>query len=338
MPDSTPPPSQPPETGLPAFNRALRKARSRGRVSTLGSRTFWLWSLTFVAALAIVYWKRQQSEVEAHRARLLARQRSLDADLGPLFFPMRERLERWAVESARAEWADEAPAGGGAAVRALLEKPGVYLRLPSTDARSSEAIRQAAPNSLKDLFVAGLLRAPAAPDPQAGKACTSTRECGAGEVCNDAGHCALPEQPYNLRVAYRGARALSETWVHEVEVAQEPLRLRMYENDLDAALAADLPVAVDLLKRAQYFLVVIDEVPPSLSRTPGQSLAEAVQAVPHAVRVALYDVPHERRIFRSRHELEVDLQTSASPEGRDAQRRQVLNAELARQVRTSLGL
>ncbi|HEU4404241.1 MAG TPA: hypothetical protein VFS43_02970 [Polyangiaceae bacterium] len=337
MSDSTPPPSEPPPPGLPAFNRARRRARERGRGGTFGSRAFWLWSVTFVAALAIVYWKRQQSEVEAHRARLLARQRALEADLGPLFYPLRERFERWTTETARADWADEAPAGGAEAVRALLEKPGVYLRLPAPDARTNDAIRQAAPSSLKDLFVAGLLRAPAA-DPRRGKACASTRECAAGEVCNEAGYCAVPEQPYNLRVAYRGARALSETWVHEVEVAQEPLRLRMYENDLDAALAADLPVAVDLLKRAQYFLVVVDEVPPGLARAPGQGLAEAVQAAPHAARVALYEVPRERRVFRSRHELDADLQTSASPEGRDAQRRQVLNAELAQKVRAALGL
>ncbi len=290
-----------------------------------------------MAAIAIVVWKRQQSEVEAHRARVLARQRSLDAELGPLFFPLRERFERWTMETARGDWADEPAAPGAEGVRELLERPGVYLRLPAAEARSAEAIRQSAQGSLKDLFVAGLLRAPAS-DPLRGKACASARECPAGEVCNELGHCTLPEQPYNLRIAYRGARALSEAWVHEVEVAHEPLRLRMYEGDLDAALAGDLPIAVEMLKRAQYFLVVADEAPAGFRPAAGQSLAEALQAAPHPVRVALYEVPRERRVFRSKHELEIALPPASAGEGRDAQRRQILNAELARAVRAELGL
>jgi hypothetical protein len=331
---SEPPPSSP---GLPAFNRSRRRARERRSAGRLGSRAFWLWSLTGVAVLIVVFWKRQQSEVEAHRARVLARQRALDADLGPLFFPMRERFERWTMETARGEWADELPGADVEAVRALLKQPGVYLRLPAPEAKSTESIRQSAASSLKDLFIAGFLRLPAS-DPTRGKACASTRECGSGEVCNDLGRCLAPEQPYNLRIVYRGARALSEAWVHEVEVAQEPLRLRMYENDLDGALAADLPIAIDQLKRAHYFLVVIDEAPAGLARAPGQSLAEAVQAAPHAARVALYEVAHERRVFRLRHELDVDAPPGGTPESRDAQRRQLMNAELARATRAALGL
>jgi hypothetical protein len=326
-----------PTPGLPAFDRERRRLRGRRGPSTFGSRAFWIWSLTAVAALAIVYWKQQQSEVEAQRARILARQRALDADLGPLFFPLRERFERWAIETARSGWADEPPASPGAPLRSLLERPGVYLRLPASEARSNESIRQAAQGSLKDVFVAGLLRAPAI-DPLRGKACTATRECSAGEICNDEGHCAQPEQPFNLRIVYRGARALSETWLHEVEVAHEPLRLRMYESDLDAALAAELPVAVDQLKRAQYFLVVIDETPEGFRAPSGYGFAEALQGVPHPVRVALYDVPHDRRVFRLTVSLDVDLPQGGPVEGRDAQRRQILNAELARQVREAVGL
>jgi hypothetical protein len=334
MPDSSPPPSAKP--GLPAFNRARQQRHERPR-RTFGSRAFWVWSLSAIVVIAVVAWKRQQADVEARRARILARQRALEADVGPLFYPQRERFERWTIETARGAWVDEAPALPPDGLRALFERPGVYLRLPAPDARSAESIRQSAQASLKDVFVAGLVRAPAA-DPSRGKPCASARECAAGEACNEAGHCAPPEQPYNLRIAYRGARALSEPWVREVETAHEPLRLRMYENDLDVALASDLPLAVDLLKRAHYFLVVVDEAPAGLRPAPGQPLADAVQAEPHLVRVALYDVPRERRLFRAARELAADLPPAAPTEGQGALRRQVLNAELARVVRESLGL
>ena len=327
-----------PQRGLPAITRA-RELREARKNNPAASGKFWIWSGVAVAALSIFYWKKTQADNEAYRTRVLTRQRAIAAEMGPLFFPLREKIERWTADTARGEWANELVGGSAEVARVLpelLKKPGIYLRLAQPDAQPAEKLRVAATDSLLDEFVLRFVRNPG-PDPHLGKECTATRECTPGQMCNEIGHCAEPSQPYNLRIAYRGTRVLNDEWVHTVETADEELRLRLFERDLNSAVESDIPITIDLLKRAQYFLVVIDELPPGLvAADKDTSLEQTAQAEVHTARVAVYDIRRDALVARVRER--VDATVPVVQNGIGAQRRQIFNYELARQSRSDMGI
>lgn len=325
-----------PERGLSSIRdaRALRAERSFTPQGASGK--FWLWSAVAVVAITIFYWKKSDTDNEAHRTRVLAKQRGVAAEMAPLYFPLREKIEGWTMALAQTEPGEDVIAPSFStpgAADALLQKPGIYLRLAQPNATSVPKLRAAAMDSLRDAFTACFLRAKN-PDPREGKDCKSTKECEKGKVCNEAGHCTVLSQPANLRVAYRGMRVLEDTWIREVQTATDALRLRLFDSDLDSAVAADIPAAIDLMVKGQYFLVVLDEVPVGVKAPEGSTLEETVQALVHPTRVGLYDVKTGELLFRGRRE--IDVTVPVVPGSVDVQRRQILNCELARDVRRTL--
>ena len=257
--------------------------------------------------------------------------------MAPLYFPLREKVEGWTIDLAKNAPQEDVISPSlkqPGAAEALLAKPGIYLRLAQPNATTVPKIRAAAMDSLRDAFTACFLRAKN-PDPRDGKECRSTKECDKGKICNEVNHCTVLSQPANLRVAYRGMRVLEDTWIREVQTATDALRLRLFEGDLDSAVAADIPSAIDLMVRGQYFLVVLDEIPDGTKPEDKATLEETVQAIVHPTRVGLYDVKTGELLFKGRRE--IDVTVPVVPGSVDAQRRQVLNCALARDVRRTLG-
>jgi hypothetical protein len=329
-----------PQRGLSSINeaRALRQSRSQPTASS----KFWLWSLIAIVAISIFYWKKTQTENDSHRALILAKQRGIAAELGPMYTTLRGKVERWSAETARGGFEPDfvspklRESAKGTGQPPLFKHPGLYLRSSQTDARTPEALQVAAQESLRDAFTACLLHTPHL-GLREGVACKKSKECKGGEICNEAGICSKPSQPFNMRVAYRGLRILSDSWVRSVETTNEPLTLRLFDGDIDDAVANDIPVAIDLLRQAEYFLVVLDELPEGLKIPAGASVEQSIQSEVHPTRVALYDIKSSELLLRVHRTIDVSIPAVPGDAATmDAQRRQILNCALAQDVRQAI--
>ncbi len=331
--------------GLPSIAEQRELRASRPLPAASGS--FWIWSLIAIVAMTIFYWRKTQSENEAYRARILAKQRGVAAESGAAFTSLRDRAEGWTMKLAQGTFEPDLVAP---ALRASLDpktgeplifqRPGVYLRVTREGARTAESIRTAATESLRDAFTSCLLHTPHMAAHE-GQACRVSKECPAGQLCNEANVCSTPAQPFNLRLAYHGLRVLSDEWVRRVQTAgdgaSDALLLRRYEMDIDSAVSNDLPVVNELLKKAEYFLVVVDEIPEGFKAPADTSLAQAVQSEVHPARVGLYDLRSGAQLLRLHRT--VDITVPAIPGDAatiEAQRRQILNCGLAQEVRAAI--
>jgi hypothetical protein len=321
--------------GLPAVEQA-RELRERG--GRMPPPKFWAWAGLIIAVSAIIYWKMAQGRVESDKSALLARQRAVMAELGPRWFPLRDRVERWTVELAK-------DPGTEVVDKDLLkawdfrDKPGIYLRLDVDQATSPEAIRKAANDSLRDGFTACLVRADNK-NQLSGKECKRTRDCAVGEICNELDRCAPPAQPYNLRVAYRSMRVLSEEWVREAQDASGDLTVRALQAFFEDTVHDDIPVAVDLLSRGQYFMLVLDESVPDLQVPDGGTRSDALRAVPHPSRIGIWRLSDNKLVLRIRRSPEAVLEAAGMPTEERviaAQRRQAQSCALAMAVRQAMG-
>ncbi len=307
--------------GLPALARA-REERSQGRLRWT-SRVGSLFAASFVIALA-VHWIVSTRELNSTRQQLLARQRAVVVTLGAAWFPLRDRLEASILRSASTDAPDfVSPRAKGGEFRT---KPGLYLRMRVADAKDALSIRSAAADAKRDAFAACLLREPN----EAGRR---------GDL--DGG--AFPEQPWNLGQAYAATRILSGAWVDAVTEADDDLRLRIFVEQLDKAVAEEIPRAVDIVKRAEFFLLVLDEdVPEAIANTDGGVLTEeALQLVPHPARIRVVDLASGEELLRLRRTgegrvLPVGESAATSPEIRDAMTRQANNCALAWRVEEML--
>ena len=324
--------------GLPAIEQArlLRATRAR-----FPRAKFWGYGGLILAITLILYWKYTQGENEHARQMLLAKQRSVKAELGPRWFPLRDKVERWTFDLAKEPGAEvvdkDALAGWDFRV-----KPGIYLRMRAKDVKDAESIRKGAKDSLKDAFTSCLVRVPN-PNAIAGIACKHTHDCPSGEYCNETDHCSKAAQPFNLRVAYRTMHVLSDEWVTEVQEAGTDIRLRLFTTSFDDTLRDDMPLAAELLTRAQYYLVVRHAWTrrPRAQTLPVGGSAEAPQAAPHQARVcALWRLSDDKLILRLRREAggqliggmpAVDEQVIA------ATKRQANSCALAMAVRQAMG-
>jgi len=296
--------------------------------------------LTVLVAWAIFYWRKTQGEVESQKAALFARQRGVMAELGPRIEPLKERLENWVVESSRSYAADAVAPEVKTWDFATL--PGIYLRLRLADSASVQSIRKAANDSLRDAFTACLFREPNA-DPTAGPPCKASHDCAKGTFCNEVDHCMPPAQPYNMRTAYHGTRILGEDWTVRLKTASDDMRMRLLDREFESAVKDDIPLVIDILTRAQFFLLVLDEDPPGAVLPVGKPPLEAIQAMPHAARVVLFGLKPglDRPLLRIRREVEGRfIQTGANaptdPDLLEAQQRQVNSCQLALYVREAL--
>lgn len=328
---------EPRTRGLQAVEQA-REARTKMRWP---SPKFWGYTGLAMAVAGIIYWRRSQAEMDSERQSLMAKQRAVKVELGPRWDPMRDKIESWTIALANDAGAEHVNRD---ALKALdfREKPGIYLRLRLDDAKSPEAIRKNAKDSLRDAFTSCLMRIPN-PNPLAGNECKRSRDCAQGEFCNEMNRCSRPAQPFNLRVAYRTLNLLSDEWVRDVQEANTELRLRLLATSYEDAIRDDIPQAVELLTRAQYFLLVLDEVPQGKEAPKAAvnvSAAEALQAVVHPARVSVWSLSDGKNLLRVRREAGGQLlgaPPDVGPDVLEARQRQANSCALALEVRTAMG-
>jgi hypothetical protein len=263
-------------------------------------------------------------ELTADRKALLSKQRAVSATLGEQWFPLRDKLEGEILASAR----DYAGDRVDPEVRrsSFRTQPGLYLRMRVADARDAASIRRVAADAKKDAFATCLLREP--------------NDRG---VRGDADAGAFAEQPWNLGQAYAATRILTDEWVHDVETADDDLRLKIFEEQYDKAVGGEVPLAVDIVKRSQFFLLALDEDVPEAARfvESGPITEAALQLVPHPTRVHLFDVATGRELLRLRRTGDAQVipageRVITDPEMMDAMQRQANNCSLAGQTETAL--
>ena len=331
---------EPRKRGLPAVH-AARDARAAGK-ARYPSVKFWGYSGLILAVGAILNWKWSSNEVESSRQALMAKQRATTIELGPRWFPVRDKIERWTTELAGEPGAEVIDTEALKSWE-FRDKPGIYLRLRVQDAKTPEAVRAGAKDSLRDAFTSCLMRTANA-DPTAGAACKRTRDCAAGDFCNEQDHCAKLAQPFNLRDGYRAMRNLSDDWIHEVQDASTDLRLRALVAGFEDTVRDDIPRVVEMLQRAQYLLVVLDEDVPGMA-LPGadagpSAASEAIQAATHLARVGVWRLSDGKLVLKLRREAGGQLlgaTPSVDAEVLASRQRQANSCALALEVRTALG-
>lgn len=251
--------------------------------------SFWVWTALAFSIFGVVYWKYQLGQVETQKSALMARQRAVAKELGPRITPFRERIERW-VGALGGDYQGDRTAPA-ALLREVQAKPGVYLRLGLLDAQAPAKLHKTAQRSLLDGFSACFFAREGAPDPTVGPACHATRNCEAGKLCNEYDVCSDPPRPYNLRLAYRALKILSTEWTDELHETTSDLMVRALSEDLDRATHDDVPIAIEVLTRAKYVTIVVDEPSPELPPPVGdESEIQRLWRTDHDARVAVYDL------------------------------------------------
>lgn len=324
--------------GLVAVEEA-KANRKAGRLPQIPPR-FILWTITVIVAWSIYYWRKTQGEIESQKAALFARQRGIVTELGGKFDPLRERIEDWTMKEAGAYAGDVA--APELAKWDFATQPGIYLRLRLSDATAVPAMRKAAQASLRDAFTACLFREPNA-DPTSGPACKASHDCAAGTFCNELDHCMPPAQPYNMRAAYHGTKVLGEEWTVRLRTAGDDMTMRLLEREFDSAVKDDIPLVIDLLTRAQFFLLVLDE-DPAEPPPGGKPALDQLQAIAHPARVTLFGLKPgmDRALLRIRRDIDgrfipAGESAPSDPDLLAAQQRQVNSCQLALYMREVLG-
>jgi hypothetical protein len=314
----------------------MKKRRSRGlaavtqaREDRAGGRAKWTMQAGLAAGGAVLAGLVAHNvvtarELHSDRQGLLAKQRAVAATLGTEWYPLRDRLEGDVLTSAGEYRGDhvEPEARSGA----FRSQPGLYLRLRVAEASGPSGVRKVAVDAKKDGFVGCLMREP--------------NERGArGEM--DGG--AFADQPWNLGQAYAATRILTDEWVQGVKDADDDLRMRVFTEQYAKAVSQEIPFAIEILKRAQFFLLVLDEdVADAAKFTDGGPLTEeALGLVAHPTRIHVFDLGTSKEILRLRRSAEARVipageQVVTDPETHDAMQRQANNCALARRVEAAL--
>lgn len=335
------------EPGLPSLNDARaerRRALVMGKARMPGIPLhFWLWTAVGIGAFGIIYWRIAQGELEAARSKVMAKQRAMTVALGPKLFPFRDKVEGW-VRELRGPWTADHVAPG-IDIERISSGASVYLRLRLVNTASPRDIRNAAKISLRDGFTSCLFVGKTKPSTAAGPACRTIGDCASGLLCSELGTCGEPEQPYNMRLVYRTLRVLSSEWTDELHEVTSELGLSAYDRDLRNVAKSDVPVTVQLLSRAKYFTLVLDEDPeggvPAEVPEAGESPEERVQRVAHFARVGIWDLASGDPVVRLRAEAAADVvsvgkQAVVNEVNLAAQHRQANSCGLALHVRDAL--
>jgi hypothetical protein len=279
-----------------------------------------------VIAALIAHKIVDEHELNSGRQALLAKQRAVVATVGAEWLPLQEKLETDVLDASR--MGPDAPDVLTPEARSLAfrTQPGLYLRMRLADATSAAGIRKVAVDARRDAFAACLLR--------------EKNERGLrGEV--DGG--AFAEQPWNLGQAYAATRILTEDWVADVKDADDDLRLKVFTQQYDKAIREEIPIAIDVVKRSQFFLLVLDE--DTTDAAPfadgGPLTEEALQMVPHTARVFLYDARDNKLLARLRRAgggqyIQAGERAVTDDETKDAMQRQANNCSLANMVEAAL--
>jgi hypothetical protein len=273
----------------------------------------------------------------------MAQQRAVAVATGADGFALRDKLEGWVLSLAGEQPANYvAPA---ASIDSISRGPGIYLRLPKAEASSVESIRRAAPRSLHDGFTSCLFVGRAG-DPKQGTPCKASSQCGPGELCDSWSVCAVPNQPFNLKLLYSALRVVGPDWASGLEAAQNDLQVRAIELDLQDAAKHEVPAAVEMVRRSKYFTAVLDELPEAMEPAPAddvdveESPDERLQASDHFVRVGVWDIERGEPVLALRIEAAGRFvavgQHVAGRQVLRAQQRQANNCAVATEVREAL--
>ncbi len=313
--------------GLPSVHTE-REHRQSGRWAPITGRAWLTIGVGLVVSLGI-YRIVSGRELETRRSALLGKQHAVEATVGKEWSPLRDRLEKFVLDRGGAFDAEHIEPEAKAWSNHVAT--GVYLRIRLTDAKTADSIRTTARDSARDAFTGCLLR-------------TENTALARGEA--DAG--AFPDQPWNLRQAYASTRILTPEWVEQVRAADDTLRLRVFEQQYEKAEREEIPKAIDIIKRADFFLLVLDEAAddpkdekPLWSDGGVDTAEESIQLAPHWARVFVLDLQQDKEIVRVRSHAEGKfLFASGRPvtddETLDAMKRQVNNCALAQDVRTAV--
>jgi hypothetical protein len=267
----------------------------------------------------VIYYFASKSSLDTARTQLLAEQHAAKATVGAEWYPLRDKLEKLTLEAAGpypGDMVDKEAYGWD--FRSL---PGIYLRMRVAQAKDASSIRRAAQDSLRDGFTGCLFR--------------ETNAAAQARVANDGG--VFAEHPWNLRQAYQSTRVMEEAWEGEVKAAGDDLRLRVFKQQYEKAKREEIPLAIDIVKRSQFFMLVLDEdVDEARAVSDGGVLTnESLQLVAHPARVVLVNLKTGATLARLRRTGSADVVTTGAildPETQEALKRQVNNCSLAQQV------
>jgi hypothetical protein len=310
--------------GEPQKKRGLQgvhKAREMRVAGKFARPTEKMWGGALLALIAVLGAYRYFSNRSLSDAKdeLLGKRKAIDVTVGAEWAPLHAKLEQITMDEGavfKGDFVDPA-----AKTLSFRNTPGLYLRLKVEDAKDGASIRRASQDSLKDAFTTCLLR-------------TSNDALARGDI--DAG--VFPEQPWNLRQAYASTRILTDDWKHEVEESSDTLRLRVFQQQYDKAVAEEIPLAIDIIKKAHIFVLVLDEEESSAPRNDaGMITSETLQLVEHDARVVVYDLKRDALLVRLKRTASGTYMPAGDrpitdDETRDAVQRQVNNCSLAQAV------
>jgi hypothetical protein len=295
------------ERGLPSINEARaerRRAFGLGKVRLRGMQPqFWLWTILGMAAFGVIYWRIAAGQLESQKSAVMAKQRAVARTLGPRIQPFVDNIERWCRQLAE-PWTEEA-VSSEASWDLVAHKSGVYFRLLLDDAGDKAKLASAATASLHDGFSSCFFIGDPGAVATEGPKCQKNADCSAGLLCNDYEVCTRPPRPYNMRLAYRALRVLTNEWTQQLYDASNDLQVRAAERDLEQVTRVDVPVAIELLQQAKYATLVLDELPaPAVMQAngtlPGETPGARVQRLPHMARVGIWDLATGTNIVRWR--------------------------------------
>ena len=317
--------------GLPSIAEARR---TRGKLARIPGK-FWVAAVVMLASSLVLWWKIDADQVQELRNGLLVRQREVAEELRPQWEPLRDRAEKWIGECAATDKDVVDPTIRGEWDFRRMD--GLYVRLGLQRAATPEDVRTAVDESMHDAFTACLWLGNN-PSPVTGAECETTRNCGPREFCNEFKRCAEHSQPYNLSLAYRTMRVLTPEWVQTVQDETAKLALRGAIGTFDDAVQFDIPVAVDLLARAKYFMAVVDE--PAEGADVPEPSTRGIPSGAHMARVCVWRLEDQKKMLAIRREAAGALEGPGAPTDpkiRRAQQMQVNSCALAMAVRSAIG-
>ena len=310
--------------GLRAIGEG-RADRQRGKF-TRATPGLTLAAVAGIAITLITYNYFSQRSLDANKTALLAKQRAAVATVGASWNPLRDKLEKITIESA-ANFSDDDFIAEGAAKFDFRSMPGIYLRLRVADAHNVEKIREQAQESSRDAFCGCLLKEP--------------NEAAAKGYADAGG---APSQPWNMWEAYSSTRVLSDAWAADVRDSTDDLRLRVFQQQYDKATTDEIPMAIDIIKRSRFFMLVLDEdVHEAKAKADGGAISEEIlQTVPHDTRIRIVNTQTWDDIARLKRTgvgelIAVGEHAPEDPETHDAMTRQMQNCSLAMQVGQAIG-
>jgi hypothetical protein len=323
--------------------KAIQQARFERRKSKHGRITGRAWIAVLLGVLTVVgvAWQFREGTLSRQKEELFAKQRAAVTTVGAAWNPLRDILEKQTIESASSFKGDLVDLD--VARWDFRSLPGIYLRLRVDGAKDTASIRKSADDSARDGFVACLFR----------ENNPSRERVAKGE---DAGS-GWQDQPWNMRLAYYATRVLADPWVEEARASEDEIHLRVFAQQYEKATREEIPLAIDIVQRSQFFLLVLDEdtpeakaMAPDAGRTAGVVTERMLQALPHPSRVHLFEMvrtgpnapPTLRERLRVRREVEgearfVSGNPITDPYTLAAMKRQVNNCALAQSVWGAIG-